>query len=97
MSISAPLRINHVGVNKAINNAIIPTDANIDSKLLNGKAVNFLNQLKSLPHLCTRRKLLFFNGINNKGSLLQSSKSKAVEGLGYKIVLLKLNEIFQFL
>ena len=45
MSISAPLRINHVGVNKAINNAIIPTDANIDSKLLKGKAVNFLNQL----------------------------------------------------
>ena len=41
MSISAPLKINHVGVNKAINNAIIPTDANIDSKLLKGKAVNF--------------------------------------------------------
>ena len=42
MSISAPLRINHVGVNNAINNAIIPTDANIDSMLLKGKAVNFL-------------------------------------------------------
>ena len=73
-----------MGVKAAIKKAVIPTVAIIDSKLFNGRAKSFLNQPKSSPHLWTNKNSLFFKGINNNGSLLQSSKSKAWDGANIK-------------